>query len=767
MQQSAETSVHHHTCPLCEANCNLAITVRGREVVAVRGDEEDPFSRGFVCPKAPALAQLDADPDRLRTPMIRSGSEWRAATWDEAFAEVERRLLPLVERHGRNAVAVYLGNPSAHHLGLSLYGRVLLRALGSRNVYSASTVDQMPKQVSAGLMFGTALSVPVADVDRTDYLLILGANPLVSNGSLMTAPDMKGRLRAIRARRGKVVVVDPRRTKTSDEADEHHFIRPGTDALLLFGIVHALFDERLVKLGALAPHVSGLDAVETLAREFAPERVAPACGVDAATIRRLARELAAAPTAAVYGRIGTCTQEFGTTASWLVDVINVLTGNLDRPGGVLFPRGAAGAANTLGEPGRGRGMRLGRFKSRVRGVPEVLGEIPVVCLAEEIETPGDDQVRALFTVAGNPALSTPNGARLSRALAQLELMVSVDIYLNETTRHAHVILPGLSPLEQGHFPLAFTQLAVRNFARYSKPVFAVPDGQMPEWRILLRLAAIASGQGAAADVDALDDFVFAQQLEKALGQQRSTSPGLASPHSPAHGRDPDAVRGALAGRRGPERLLDLMLRTGPYGDGFGARDGLTLEALEESPHAIDLGPLEPRVPEVLRTPSGKIELAPEPIVADLDRLRGKLADGIADRDTLLLVGRRDLRSNNSWMHNVPSLVSGKARCTLHLHPDDARALSLADGDLALVRSRAGSIEVPVEVTDGIMRGVVSVPHGWGHDGEGTRLRVASLVAGANSNRLADEGAFDPLSGNAVLNGIPVSVERARAGAAPG
>jgi len=724
--------------------------------VAVRGDEEDPFSRGFVCPKAPALAQLDADPDRLRTPMIRNGSDWREASWDEAFAEIERRIVPLLERHGRNAVAVYLGNPSAHHLGLSLYGRVLLRALGSRNLYSASTVDQMPKQVSAGLMFGTALSVPVPDVDRTDYLLILGANPLVSNGSLMTAPDMKGRLRAIRARGGKVVVVDPRHTRTSEEADEHHFIRPGTDALLLFGIVHTLLDEDLAEPGALAAHLSGLDDVARLAREFAPERVAPACGIEAATIRRLARELAAARTAAVYARIGTCTQEFGTTASWLVDLVNVLTGNLDRPGGAMFPRGPAGAANTLGEPGRGRGMRLGRFKSRVRGVPEVLGEIPVVCLAEEIETPGDGQVRGLITIAGNPALSTPNGARLSRALASLELMVSVDIYLNETTRHAHVVLPGLSPLEQGHFPLAFTQLSVRNFARYSRPLFPVADGQMPEWEVLLRLAGIVSGQGAQADVGALDDFVFAQQLEKAL----------ASPHSPAHGRDPDTVRAALAGRRGPERLLDLMLRTGPYGDGFGARDGLTLAQLEASEHAIDLGALEPRIPELLRTPSGKIELAPEPIVADLDRLRRKLDASTAEAGTLLLVGRRDLRSNNSWMHNVPSLVSGKARCTLHLHPDDAQALALRDGDLARVRSRAGSIEVPVEVTERIMRGVVSVPHGWGHDGAGTRLRVAASVAGANSNRLADEGAFDPLSGNAVLNGIPVSVERA-GGAAPG
>lgn len=752
MSEPSRASVHHHTCPLCEANCNLAIATCGREVVAIRGDDADPLSRGYICPKAPALAELDADPDRLRTPMIRSGTTWREASWDEAFAHVEARLAPILERRGRDAVAVYLGNPSAHHLGLGLYSRVFLRALGSRNVYSASTVDQMPKQVSSGLLFGTALSVPVPDVDRTDFLMILGANPLVSNGSLLTAPDMKTRLRALRARGGKLVVLDPRRTKTAEEADEHCFIRPGTDALFLFGIVHTLFAERLTATGRLAAHLNGLEQVEALARDFAPERVAAACGVPAPAIRRLARELAQARSAAVYARIGTCTQEFGTLTSWLVDVINVLTGNLDRPGGAMFPRGAAGAANTLGEPGRGRGLRLGRFASRVRGVPEVLGEIPVVCLAEEIDTPGEGQVRALVTIAGNPALSTPNGARLSRALAQLELMVSVDIYLNETTRHAHVILPGLSPLEQAHYPLAFTQLSVRNFVRYSRPVFPVPDGQMPEWRILLRLAAIASGQGADADLDQLDHFVFAQQLEKAL----------ASPHSPAHGRDPDEVRRALAGRRGPERLLDLMLRTGPYGDGFGARDGMTLEKLEASEQAIDLGPLESRIPEVLRTPSGKIELAPEAIVADVDRLRRRLAEQASGAASLVLVGRRDLRSNNSWMHNTPGLVSGKARCTLHVHPEDARARSLADGELALVRSRVGEIRVPVEVTERIMPGVVSVPHGWGHDAKGTRLRVAAQVAGANSNRLADETAFDPLSGNAVLNGIPVSVERAKA-----
>ncbi|MBU6282482.1 molybdopterin-dependent oxidoreductase [bacterium] len=737
-----------HTCPLCEANCNLEVRVHGREVVSIRGDEEDVFSRGYMCPKGPALAGLQADPDRLRSPLIREGDRFREVGWDEAFAEVERRLVPILERHGRQSAGVYLGNPSAHHVSLGLYSRALVHALGTHTVCSASTVDQMPKQVSSGLVFGTALSVPVPDLDRTDHLVVLGGNPMVSNGSLMTAPDVKSRLRAIRARGGRIVVVDPRRTRTSEEADEHVFVRPGTDAMLLAGMAHAILAEGLARPGRLAEHLAGLAEVERALADFSPEAVEAGCGVPAATIRRIARELAAARTAAVYGRIGTCTQEFGTLASWLVDVLNVLTGNLDRPGGAMFPRSATGPANTQGEPGRGKGVRLGRWKSRVRGAAEAFGEIPVACLAEEIETPGEGQLRALFTVAGNPALSTPNGGRLSRAFASLELMVSLDIYLNETTRHAHVIFPGLSGLEQPHFPFAFTSLSVRNFARYSRPAIEPPPGAMPEWRTLLRLAAIASGQGAAADTDALDDFVFEQQLGRALS----------SAHSPIHGRDASEIRAATSSVRGPERLLDLAIRTGPWGDGYGARpDGLSIAKLLEHPHGVDLGPLEPRIPEILRTPSGKIELAPEPLLADLDRLRARLREARAGGAGMVLVGRRDLRSNNSWMHNVESLVSGRARCTLHLHPEDARRLGVADGGSARVRSRAGEIVAPVELTDGIMPGVASLPHGWGHDEEGSRMSVARAHAGVNSNRLADEAAIDPLSGNAVLNGIPVEI----------
>ena len=462
-------ATHIHTCPLCEATCGLRIETSNGNVVSVRGDEEDVFSRGFLCPKAHGLKALHEDPDRLRQPLVRRDGELREATWAEAWQAVEDGLAPLLEQHGRNAVAVYLGNPSAHNLSANVYAPVFLKALGSQNVYTASTVDQMPKQVAAGLMFGAMLSVPVPDLDRCEHLLVLGANPLVSNGSLMTSPNARGRIRGIRERGGKVVVVDPRRSRTAEEADEHHAIVPGTDAHFLFAIVHTLFDEGLADPGPLAQHCAGIDDVERLAAEFAPERVAAHCGIEAGEIRRIARELAASPRAACYGRIGTCTQEFGTLASWLIDVVNVLTGNLDREGGAMFTRAAGAQRNSSGTPGTGKGVKLGRWKSRVRGLPEAFGELPVVCLAEEIETPGEGQVRALVTLAGNPVVSTPQSERLDRALEGLDFMVSLDIYVNETTRHADVILPGPSPLARSHYDLALYQLAVRNVANYSPP----------------------------------------------------------------------------------------------------------------------------------------------------------------------------------------------------------------------------------------------------------------------------------------------------------
>ncbi|MBA3358395.1 MAG: molybdopterin-dependent oxidoreductase [Thermoleophilaceae bacterium] len=742
----AAATTHYRTCPFCEATCGLEVQLKGLDVDSVRGDPQDVFSHGFICPKATGLKHLQEDPDRLRTPLVKQADgSFSEASWEEALKMVDERLSPILADGDRNAVAVYLGNPSAHNLSSLLYGPVWLRALGSRNVYSASSVDQMPKHISAGLMFGAPLSIPIPDVDRTDHLLVLGANPLVSNGSLLTAPDMRGRLQALRERGGKLVVIDPRRTRTAEAADEHHFIRPGTDAQLLLSMAHVLFDESLADPGELGAHLAGVEEVESLARDFTPEAASGACGIGADDIRRMARELAAAERAAVYGRIGTCTQEFGTLASWLVDVLNALTGNLDREGGAMFTRAAAGQRNSSGEPGSGRGFAFGRWHSRVRGLPEALGELPVSCLAEEIDTPGEGQVRALITAAGNPLRSTPNSERLERAVKGLEFMLSIDIYLNETTRHADVILPAPAPLEKPHYDVALYQLAARNVANYSPPV--LPRNGVPEeWETLGRLTGIVSGQGLDVDLGALDEMVITTMLRRELGGS----------HSPIAGRDEAEIAAELAERRGPERILDLLLRTGPYGDAFGEDpEGLTLARLEESPHGVDLGPLQPRLPGVLRTTSGKVELAPEPIAADVPRLREAL--GREHNGAMVLVGRRQLRSNNSWMHNLGPLVKGKDSCTAHVHPSDAERLGLVDGEAAVLRSATGQIEAPVEITDAVMPGVVSVPHGWGHDAPGMRMDVAAAHAGVNSNVLADESAVDRVSGNAVLNGIPVEV----------
>src|SRR3954470_21738556 len=738
-------AVHYRTCPFCEATCGLRVETEGEDVVSIRGDEQDVLSHGFICPKAYGLKELHEDPDRLTTPLIRRNGELVEASWEEGFEEIDRRLTPILEEHGRNSTAVYLGNPNAHNLSAMTYGPVWLRALGSQNVYSASTVDQMPKQVAAGLMFGTILSIPVPDVDRTDHLLILGANPLVSNGSLLTAPDMRGRIRGIRERGGKVVVIDPRRSRTAEEADEHHFIRPGTDAHLLLGIASTLVEEGLEDTGDLAEHLNGLDEVRELVRGFPPERVAATCGIDADEIRRMARELAGAERAAGYARIGTTTQELGTLASWLVDVVNVLTGNLDREGGAMFTLAAAAQKNSTGEAGQGKGVRLGRWHSRVRGLPEAYGELPVACLAEQIDTPGDGQVRALITVAGNPVVSTPNSDRLAAALDELDFMVSIDIYVNETTRHADVILPSPSPLEKAHFDFVFQGFAIRNYTNYSPPVLPRPDGMPDEWETVLRLVGVATGQGSDADVAAIDDFVVRAAIGKEAGD----------PYSPWHGRDVEEALADLAPRTGTARLIDMMLRTGPY--------HLTLAEVEAQPHGIDLGPLQPRLPEVLRTPSGRIELAPPALVADVARLHEALGAPPAD---LVLIGRRHLRSNNSWMHNLPLLVRGPEQCTLHVHPDDAARLALVDGGRATIRSRVGTIEAPVEVTPDIRPGVVSLPHGWGHDRDGADMAVARAHAGVNTNVLTDEAALEPLTGTAVPNGIPVEVLPAAVPAEP-
>lgn len=742
MAAMAETT-HPRICPLCEACCGLEIRIgEDGRVAGIRGAADDVFSRGYICPKGYALKDLHEDPDRLRTPLIRRGGGFVEATWEEAFAEIERRLPPLLAAHGRDAAALALGNPNAHKMGLLLYGPRLARALGTRNVYSASTLDQMPKQLSAGLMFGHWLSIPVPDIDRSEFLLILGANPMASNGSLWTVPDYRGRAKALRARGGRIVVVDPRRTETAEAADAHHFIRPGADVFLLAAMVQVLFAEGLVQPGRLAPMLAGTEAVRDAVAPFTPEAVAARCGMAPEVIRGLARELAGAARGCVYGRLGTCTQAFGSAASWLVDVLNALTGHLDREGGAMFPLAAAFQRNSEGRPGSGPGVRTGRHASRVSGAPEVYGELPMTLLAEEIETPGEGQVRALITVAANPVLSSPGGARLAKALASLEFMVSLDIYLNETTRHAHVILPGASPLEDGHWDVAFPQFSVRNHARYSPPVLPRPPGALPEWQQLLKLAAIVQGQGAGADPLALDDERVAGEVQRLAGDGAG------------------AVLAAVSRWRGPERLLDLALRSGPYGDGFGARpEGLTLERVAAAPGGIDLGPLQPRLPALLRTPSGRVELAPPPLLDDLQRAARELA-GPAPAAELVLVGRRDVRSNNSWMHNLPVLAKGPERCTLKLHPQDAARRGLADGQRVRIRGPQGEAEAPLELDAAMMPGVASLPHGWGHDRPGTRMALAAERPGANLNALLDDRLRDPLSGNAVLSGVAVTVEAA-------
>jgi anaerobic selenocysteine-containing dehydrogenase len=731
-------------CPLCEATCGLTLTIDRGRVTGARGDRDDVFSKGFICPKGAAFGDLDADPDRLRAPLVRVDGELREATWDEAFDAVAAGIRPVVERYGPHAVGLVLGNPNVHTVAGALYPPLLIAGLGTRSLFTASTVDQMPKHVSSGLLFGDANAIPVPDLDRTDHLLLIGANPLESNGSLCTAPDFPGRLKALRARGGTLTVVDPRRTRTARLADRHIAVRPGTDALLLAAMAHTLFAEDLVTPADLAPHLDGLDRLPAALADFTPEAVADACDVDAATVRTLARELAAAPTAAVYARIGSCTVPHGTLAGWLVDVLNVLTGNLDRPGGALFPQAATD--RTPRPAGPGRGFALGRWHSRVRRHPEAKGELPLAALAEEIDTATDEgePIRALVAVAANPVLSAPDGDRLDKALASLDFMVSVDPYLNETSRHAHVVLPPPPPAQSPHHDFAFNTLAVRNQVRYTRPAVPLEPGRMAETEILARLVLAVTGMHGA-DPAVVDAMVVDRTLAQAVTE----------PHSPVHGRDPKDLAALLTGVNGPERRLDMMLRLGPYGDGFGTDpDGLTLDRLLAHPHGIDLGPLRPRLPQPLKTRSGKVELLPEPIAADLPRLRAALAERPAG---LVLVGRRHLRSNNSWMHNVPALTGGSNRCTLHLHPEDAERLGVRDGQTVRIKGAGGEVTAPAEVTDAVRPGVVSLPHGWGHDRPGTRTRHASADPGANVNQLLDGSLLDPLSGNAVLNAVPVEV----------
>ena len=710
---------HYRNCNICEAICGIEINVRGDRQLDIRGDKDDPFSRGYICPKAVALQDIHYDNDRLRYPVRRTPQGWQRIAWAEAFDEVARNLKRIRAEHGRNSVATYLGNPTVHNYGALLFAPGFIRSLHTRNRFSATSVDQLAHHLSAYLMFGHQLLLPVPDVDRTQFFLILGANPAVSNGSMMTAPGMSRRLQEIRRRGGKVVLIDPRQNETARFADRHLFIRPGTDVLLLLALLHVIFDEGLTQLGKLAPFTKNVDVVSEVVTEFSPEKVAATTGIDADQIRLLAREFAAAESAVCYGRIGVSTQEFGGVCQWLINVLNIVTGNLDRPGGAMFPLPAfdpVTAPESLAQRGS-----FARWHSRVRKLPEFTGEFPVATLAEEILTEGAGQIKAFVTIAGNPVLSTPNGRELDRALASLEFMVSLDYYINETTRHAHIILPPTSSLERDHYDLAFHLLAIRNTAKFSPALFAPDDNARHDWEILLELETRIKHDGPVGSV-----------------KRRVVKQFL-----------------------GPERMIDLGLRFGPYGSGVNLfANGLTLRKLKQAEHGIDLGPLTSCLPGRLRTADKCIELAPEVIVKDVARVKAKFLETPAHDSNghLLLIGRRQLRGNNSWMHNTERLVKGKPACTIIMHPEDAANRDLITGQNALVRSRVGSIMLPVEVSDEMMRGVVSIPHGWGHDRSGSQLAVAHEHPGASINDLTDNHAIDALCGTAAFNGLPVTVD---------
>jgi anaerobic selenocysteine-containing dehydrogenase len=709
-----DTRTGHAFCMLCEAICGVAVEHDGERVLSVRGDPEHPLSRGHICPKGVALADVQNDPDRLRRPLRRRGERWEEVGWDEALDEAAMRIAEVQQRDGNDAVGLYVGNPTNASHSAFLFLDLLATSLDTRNRFTANSVDALPRLLTSSLLYGRQTSLPVPDIDRSSFLLVLGANPLVSNGSVMTVPDVGRRLRELRERGGRWVVVDPRRTESASVADEHHFIRPGTDALFLAAMLHTLFAEQRIAPRHLVEMLDGLDQLPELLSPFTPEAVAQAVGVEAATIARLARDFASAPSAACYGRMGTSTQEFGTLATWLIDLLNILTGNLDRPGGAMFTTPAVDLgplSSLLGQVGE-----FERWRSRVSGLPEFNGELPVAALAEEIETPGRGRIRALITHAGNPVLSLPNGPRLSRAFEGLDFMLSIDIYRNETSRHAHLILPPAFGLEQDAYPLVYQAMAVRNTAQYAPALLERPAGSLRDWEVVL-------------------------ELGRRIGARRG---GLA--------RWQAGLQTALARWIGPSGALRLLLRLGPQ--------PVSLGRLRREPHGVDLGPLEPRLPGLLGR-GRRIRLVPEPMRRDLPRLERRLANASAAEAGLLLIGRRTLRSNNSWMHNCERLVSGRERCVLLMHPDDARQRGLATGQRAVLKSRAGRIEVSLDVSDEVMPGVVSLPHGWGHDRPGTQLRVAALHPGVSMNDAVDDACVDALSGTSILNGLPVSVEAIR------
>lgn len=735
------------TCSLCEACCAGVADIEDGRIVRVRPDPADALSAGFICAKGASIPEYEADPDRLRQPMVRKYGRLEPASWDEAFQYIQDRLPAIQASHGRDSVAVYMGNGNGRSTAMGYLTEVMM-AIQTKNFFTSGTIDQIPLYGVNALLFGNHYSVAVPDLDRCELLWILGANPAESNGSMLTAPGIVGRLQKIQARGGRVVVFDPRRTMTAKRASEYFPIRPSGDAAFLAGVAHVLLREGPVPSHVLdlCGDISGLHA---LLAPFTPEHVAPACDIDALAIERLALELRASPAAALYGRMGTTVQHFSSLTCWLMALVNILAGNLDVVGGAMFAKPLHASANTTGKPRFGGGAQMGRWRSRVRGAPEMFGELPVSCLPEEIETPGEGQVRALIVSGANPVLSNPDPERMIRVLKQLKLFISLDIYVTETNMHAHVILPSPPRLTRNHYDTYFYQFSVRNYGRYTRPYRQVEGDERTEREFLLRLAAIARGESWDIDIDAADEV----SLKRAVSQEVKRS------GSNIEGRDVEEIMSALRRLDPRERRLDLAFRTGAYGDGFGATEGITFETVRDAPAGLDFGPLVPRMPEILRTKSGMIELMQPFAEEELRRLEKWMGE---ERPRFVLVGRRQLRQLNSAMHNLPGLVHKTRRCTLTMNEEDAAELGLVTGDLARVATAKGAIDVEVDVIADIARGVVSLPHGWGREALGDFQKVASANPGVNVNILTDPEALDPLTGTIQVNGFPVEICKVKA-----
>ncbi|MGX9460515.1 molybdopterin-dependent oxidoreductase [Shewanella sp. A14] len=701
----SEINTHYRNCNICEAMCGLEISYKDKQILSIKGDQLDPFSQGYNCPKALALEDFYTDKDRLKTPIKRTKSGWEAISWDDAFSEITGKFKAIQQQHGKNALAVYLGNPNAHSLGNALVLKPFMKSLGTINRFSSASADQLPHHVASNFMFGAGMLIPVPDIDRTDFMLIIGGNPVVSNGSMMTAPNVIGRIKAIQKCGGKIVVVDPRKTRTAKIADQHIFIRPEKDALLLLALIHCVFASNKVNLRHLEHRVEGLDEVANLAKAYSPETVAKFVGIEALTIRTLANDMTAAESAVCYSRMGASTQTFGGICLWLTNVLNIITGNFDRPGGAMFPQPAF---DLLRNHKSGHKTSFGQHKSRVRGLPFFNGEFPVATLAEEIQTPGEGQIKSLITIAGNPVLSAPSGHKLAQAFADLDYMVSVDIYLNETTKYADIILPGTTGVENSHYDIFFNSFSVRNTVKYSPPLFEKDPDQRSDWQILKEISARMLNIPA-------DD--------------------------PMHNIT-------------PEIMLDMELKNGPYGE-----QGMSLQKLIDNPHGIDIGPLMPCIEQRIKTATGKVDLFPQVYIDDLPRLNEVMTQSVRSTDYPFdLISRRLVKSHNTWTQNSARLTKGKNPCTLEVHSEDAKHLGVKQGQLVKVSSAVGEIEIEVMITDDIQQGVVTMPQGWGHNQQGTNMSVAALQPGVSMNELTDANRVDVLTGNAAFNGTPVSIK---------